>query len=452
MTFSQFSKFVLNFEIPAFFCVIFNFQNKKLRKKTWTKIHVKRMEENQRFRVIFESDGKDHPFCPHGPMILYERITEKGKVTRFHACSAFRDKRKCGQSQITARSKFLENPSGFCSTCQELISDVSKHKAQNHEIVTKDLDKPLTLLQNLEDSKSQAQYHFSQESLEVILKIVNGQNPDLVICIGAPTVFLNLKKKTDKILLDIDHRLSPFIQDFCHYNMFNHHFFEEESKDLYLSKIKSKQNVIVITDPPFGGRPELIGKTLKMVMEDLGSTLKYHFLWIFPYYMEHQIQKLDMKIQMSDYQVTYDQNSNYRQGHAQAGKRKLGSPVRIFTNLPLNQIILDHLPSSYRHCQTCDIYVSLTNRHCSECLKCTGKNGGLYKHCYECSRCVKHSWKHCDTCDRCTLPDHECCTASKKRQKKTWIWKVRLSQECVEFYERGGQWSWSSINYFSIWE
>ena len=105
----------------------------------------------------------------------------------------------------------------------------------------------------------------------------------------------------------------------------------------------------------------------------------------------------------------------YRQGHAQAGKRKLGSPVRIFTNLPLNQIILDNL-DNYRLCQTCNIYVSLTNRHCQECSSCTGKNGGLYKHCYECSRCVKHSWEHCITCQRCTLPDHSCLSPRKKQK------------------------------------
>ena len=163
---------------------------------------------------------------------------------------------------------------------------------------------------------------------------------------------------------------------------------------------------MVITDPPFGGRPELIGHTLKAIHKDLELIQKFQFLWIFPYYMEHQIQKLGMKIQMSDYQVTYAQESSYKQGHAQ-GKRKLGSPVRIFTNLDLKFIDLLHL-SNYRFCETCGFYVCLTNRHCHECSSCTGKNGGLYRHCHQCQRCVKSTWIHCDTCLRCTLENHEC--------------------------------------------
>ena len=370
--------------------------------------------ESQKFRVIVECE--ENPRCQHGPMIQYERTTETGKVTRFHACSAFRDKKKCNQRQVMSKPKFIKNPSGFCSSCQILLSssDVKECETKDHNIIRKDLEKPLKLLQNLEDSKSQAQYHFSQESLQVILDVIYRQKPDLVICIGAPTVFLSIKN-SEKILLDIDQRLSPFIKEFCHYNMFNHHFFDQQSQDLYQSIIRLKRNVLVITDPPFGGRPELIGQTLKRIANDLGQVQKYHFMWIFPYYMEHQIRRLDMNIQMSDYQVTYDQESNYRQGHAQAGKRKLGSPVRIFTNLPLNQIILDKL-DSYRHCHTCNIYVCLTNRHCHECSSCTGKNGGLYKHCYECSRCVKHSWVHCATCQRCTLPDHSCLSPKKKQK------------------------------------
>ena len=269
------------------------------------------MEEIQRFRVIVECE--ENLRCQHGPMIQYERTTESGKVTRFHACSAFRDKKKCNQRQVIKKSKFIKNPSGFCSSCQKLLNanDVKEHETKDHDIVRKDLEKPLKLLQNLEDSKSQAQFHFSQESLQIILDVINRQVPDLVICIGAPTVFLSIKN-SEKILLDIDQRLAPFIKEFCHYNMFNHHFFDEQSQDLYESIIKDKENVLVITDPPFGGRPELIGHTLNRIANDLGQVQKYHFMWIFPYYMEHQIRRLDMNIKMSDYQVTYDQESNYR--------------------------------------------------------------------------------------------------------------------------------------------
>ena len=115
---------------------------------------------------------------------------------------------------------------------------------------------------------------------------------------------------------------------------------------------------------------------------------------------------------MSDYQVTYEETSTYRQGHELRSKRKLGSPVRIFTTLMLKDIDLGELPTKYRFCHTCQCHVSLTNRHCQECQTCPAKNGGLYRHCYECRRCIKTSWRHCQTCQRCTLPDHHCSTSA----------------------------------------
>lgn len=52
--------------------------------------------------------------------------------------------------------------------------------------------------------------------------------------------------------------------------------------------------------------------------------------------------------------------------------RKFGSPVRIFTNIPLNKLIL---PSNegYRYCDICEYWVSEENQHCPQCNKCTSK-------------------------------------------------------------------------------
>ena len=62
--------------------------------------------------------------------------------------------------------------------------------------------------------------------------------------------------------------------------------------------------------------------------------------------MEAQIVKYGF--QMSDYQVTYSQEGSYKQGHQIGGRRKLGSPVRIFTTLPLKCLDLSHLEDDYR--------------------------------------------------------------------------------------------------------
>ncbi len=93
---------------------------------------------------------------------------------------------------------------------------------------------------------------------------------------------------------------------------------------------------------------------------------------------------------MSDYQVSYESDSGYRDGK-EGGKRKQGSPVRIFTTIELSKINLSHEPG-YKFCTACNKWVSVLNKHCELCHACTAKNGGLYQHCQQCGRCVKASW------------------------------------------------------------
>ena len=97
-----------------------------------------------------------------------------------------------------------------------------------------------------------------------------------------------------------------------------------------------------------------------LLLQDTGRGPALDTFWIFPYYMEPQIIKYGFH--MSDYQVTYSQEGRYRQGHKTACRRKLGSPVRIFTTLQLKCIDLSHLEDNYRLCQTCDKHVAITNR------------------------------------------------------------------------------------------
>ena len=111
----------------------------------------------------------------------------------------------------------------------------------------------------------------------------------------------------EMLVLDIDIRLAQFLpnEEFCHYNMFNHHFFDSESLEIYKSKIsRNYKSIIVITDPPFGGRPELISWTLQKIEKELKCEL-FHIFWIFPYFMEPKINTVMPSLHMSDYQVTY---------------------------------------------------------------------------------------------------------------------------------------------------
>lgn len=106
---------------------------------------------------------------------------------------------------------------------------------------------------------------------------------------------------------------------------------------------------------------------------------------------------------MLDYQVDYDNHALYK--HGKTGRKQ--SPVRIFTNIPPNKIILPS-EEGYRFCSLCQRYVSRENQHCVHCNSCTSKDGRKWSHCFFCKKCVKPSWIHCNTCNRCALPDHSC--------------------------------------------
>ena len=228
-------------------------------------------------------------------------------------------------SQKLVRS--VESPTVFCHTCQRLGDKVLAHeckgkKGHDIETNTKLFKKPSVLLKNLEDSKGQAQFHFSQESLNVITETIDkkvqlADGDTLILFIGAPSVYEELKSKqtaAEMLVLDIDIRLAQFLpnEEFCHYNMFNHHFFDSESLEIYKSKIsKNYKSIIAITDPPFGGRPELISWTLQKIEKETKCEL-FHMFWIFPYFMEPKIKTVMPTLNMSDYEVTYQgKNSEF---------------------------------------------------------------------------------------------------------------------------------------------
>lgn len=128
-------------------------------------------------------------------------------------------------------------------------------------------------------------------------------------------------------------------------------------------------------------------------------------MWVFPYFMESYIKNVMPEMDMIDYMVNYTNHKLYNNG---ANGRKEGSPIRIFTNIPLNLIPLP-VSEGYRFCKLCKKYTFKNNTHCQKCLKCPSKNGCKYVHCELCALCVKPSYKHCKNCDRCTqIAGHQC--------------------------------------------
>ena len=276
----------------------------------------------------------------------------------------------------------------------------------------------------------------------IVKSILNSVKTN-VICLGTPTIFAELKAQKSSVktlLMDLDDRLINFYStesEFVWYNMFTHHFIAgDANKNVYENFLReSEESPLIVLDPPFGGKPELISRAIEEIQKDWrrirSCSSNVNVLWIFPYFMEAQIQKHHpLIIHMSDYQVEYDNHS--------FGGRKLGSPVRIFTDLPLKCIDLSN-ENGYEFCAPCAAWMAASNRHCEACGSCTSKNGGRYVHCSVCERCVKETWRHCEKCGRCALEQHPCgefkrrmleISQSKQRQNDQ---KHKKGQPCGEF-------------------
>ncbi|XP_067117897.1 rRNA N6-adenosine-methyltransferase ZCCHC4 [Osmerus mordax] len=412
--------------------------------------------------VLLEGDTKA-PSCPHGPTLLFEKASkgeEKGR--RFYACSACRDRKDCNffqwedekvsETRLLAResenqskkplfthrqycSRFKvfkslrEDQRRLCQECDLLLVPEERgahigHKAPADDITDAQLQRPSTLLRPLENKKSNAQYLFTDRSSHFLLDTLAGRGFQKVLCVGTPRLHELIKQRNlegkskpmKSLLLDIDFRYAQFYgqDEFCHYNMFNHHFFGGEAAravlQAFLGEGADGERVVMVADPPFGGlvKPlansfSSIANTWQSLQTTGGSDKEMPMIWIFPYFFEPRILECFPSFVMLDYQVDYDNHPLYK--HGKTGRKQ--SPVRLFTNLAPRDIVLPK-EEGYRFCAMCQRYVSSQNRHCSQCNVCPSKDGREWRHCSECQKCFKPSWRHCTSCGRCALPDHPC--------------------------------------------
>jgi len=397
-----------------------------------------------------------NPRCPHGPSILFED-TVKGKKRKYWACSAYRDKKSCDfyvskKQKITqgTRFKWEENEKifmrykdhkvryaklaefkrsgvatgSFCQTC-EVICDPTGHPEAHKlsEFDAKDLVTPTKLLVAKSENKKEAQYFFNSDTLGYLKDAIKSTGVTHVLCLGTPTLFQALPKSINKLLLDIDSRylglLSP--EEFCWSNMMNFHFFQPQ---ISLSRLQefirsSNSSLAVIVDPPFGARPELIINTLNNINTIIKKSgvkfIQPNIFWVFPYFHEKKLKECkELKMNMCHYRLGYMNHKEYSGGE---GGRKQGSPVRLFTNLPLGSLPLPR-EDGYKHCPSCSFFVADTNVHCKLCNACTSKDGRPYVHCEPCGRCVKETYVHCESCSRCHLTAFKCTKDSEEASKE----------------------------------
>nr|XP_002738407.1 PREDICTED: zinc finger CCHC domain-containing protein 4-like [Saccoglossus kowalevskii] len=390
------------------------------------------------------------------PTLLFERYFQGQKSDkRFFACSACRDRKDCdffqhedekiSDARKQARHEFnrskqpeythneyykryqsalREKPSkrSYCHHCNLLLSPKETKSHGNHRMTTnisnEQLLKPSFVMAPLENKKTNAQYLYNEKTVEFLLKTIQTLGFDRVVCIGTPrlheVIMSSEQKKLDSLLLDIDHRYYQFYppNNYCRYNMFNHHFFDGDESEKYFQDFLHRNGgdgVVVVTDPPFGGLVEVLAFTIKRIMmlwhKDKTDVCRFQDLpviWTFPYFLEFRIVKWLPSFHMSDYKVGYDNHALF-----QCGKKNKGTPVRLFTNLSPKTFVLPK-EDGYRFCDVCDRYISSENVHCEKCNKCTSKDGRRYHHCELCNHCVKPGREHCSTCNRCELVKHRC--------------------------------------------
>ncbi|KAG5876380.1 hypothetical protein JTB14_032191 [Gonioctena quinquepunctata] len=404
---------------------------------------------NEKSIEVVVQDLKAHPCCPHGPTILFSRQI-KHVEKQFYACAACRDRKYCNffllkenetsfkkgiwqqESEnflrgICHRKKYstfqnvYESPAEkrlFCHTCEQLLDISGNTSHQEHHLqkglTDYQLRHPSELLPPLENSKKEAQYLFSRSTVATLVDILGNIGYKHIICIGTPRIHEYIqseRKNFTSILLDMDKRFHNFfgLSQYCWYNMFNHHFFFEESQKIFMDYLKTDngKDMVLVTDPPFGGRTELLAQTFSTINQQYktinNNQLELPIFWIYPYFMEPQILNYIPNFHMLDFKVEYDNHPLFQNGPK---GRKQGSPVRIFTNV--NPRLVKLPAKDYKYCELCDKWVANENQHCDLCNSCTSKNGVTYVHCSICTRCVKPTWKHCKKCGRCAQIDHKC--------------------------------------------
>lgn len=190
-----------------------------------------------------------------------------------------------------------------------------------------------------------------------------------------------------------------------------------------------------MTDPPFGCRTEPLVHTIKTISQWYQQQNQFarilSVVWIFPYFMDHYIQKEMPEMEMAAYHVNYTNHKTYHNGQ---NGRKQGSPIRLFTNIPLECIPLP-AAEGYSLCKPCRRWVHEAERHCTVCAKCPSRNGIAYVHCVQCAICVKPNYRHCRECGRCTqVVGHRC--EEYKRTLRCWICKISGHNEinCARWF------------------
>ncbi|XP_030387265.1 rRNA N6-adenosine-methyltransferase ZCCHC4 [Scaptodrosophila lebanonensis] len=384
------------------------------------------VKSDTKLQVEIEDEDKKHPTCPHGPMILFYRETPNDG---YYSCSAHRDSKLC-HFRIPATS----------------------WQAQNLTYTPKERDYPLTrsvksadptnYLSALSKEEAHAQYFFDEKALRFFVNQCRVLKISKVVCIGAPRLHFYLRKEPNmcSFLLDLDERFAAHLspQEFCLYNMCNNHFFYSRQPFEQFLKCNANERVLVMTDPPFGCRTELIANTLRCltILHNRLNCMPHTPLpifWVYPYYNVNHIKQDMPEMEMCDYKINYTNHTRYTD--VGVASRTYGSPVRLFSNVP-QQLLQLPTEEAYKYCTKCKRYTAAENLHCIRCETCPSQNGQTYRHCEHCGVCVKPNYVHCFNCRRCSQRENHDCAVYQSMQR-CWICREKghIETKCVTWLQ-----------------
>ncbi|KAH8305953.1 hypothetical protein KR018_006613 [Drosophila ironensis] len=375
--------------------------------------------EKEKLLLELEEDdaepAEQHPRCPHGPTILFHRQSQL-PGEGFYACSAHRDSKLCNFHLPAERWRG--------SSSQDPLPPKAYPRSQRRAADPNSAVDPTTNLTALSQDKVNAQYFFDEAAVAFLADQCQHLGITKVVCMGAPRLHFRLRDKLCSFLLDLDERFADFLgpQEFCLYNMCNNHFFYPRQPLEEFLQCSASDKLLIVTDPPFGCRTELISNTLRSLRRlhnRINGTpwTPLAVFWVYPYYSANHIRQAMPEMEMSDYRINYTNHSRYTNVGKQS--RFCGSPVRLFTNVPLQLLRLPPA-EGYKFCKKCDFYTAEDNRHCDRCGKCPSVNGQTYRHCDLCDLCVKPNYVHCPRCRRCTQREGHVCAFYQSKQQ-CWL-------------------------------
>jgi len=194
-------------------------------------------------------------------------------------------------------------------------------------------------------------------------------------------------------LLDLDDRFGAFFpRSFYRYNMLSGTALLPSEHEAIQSLLERCD--VVIVDPPFSAPIEALAVTLSHIRRR-NSNVK--LLLLFPYFQEKAVLQAMPDLHMLGYRVQYS-HKNYSNE---------STPVRIFTNIPLQRIPSPQ-EAGYTLCLHCNDWMFHTNTHCKLCNKCTSIGGVARLHCRKCNTCVKIGSQHCLSCASCHPKNTPC--------------------------------------------